>query len=88
MALTLGDITKVAVAEAAASGSLPGTSGKFLLTCNTDCYVRFDGDTATVAAYDLFMPKGLAVIVCPKTSAALSVIRASADGILSIQEVE
>ena len=88
MALTLGAFTKVAVAATAASGTLPGTSGKFLLTCNTDCYVRFDGDTATAAAYDIFMPKGLAIIVRPKTGLALSVIRASADGVLSIQEIE
>ena len=86
MALTLGAITKVAVAATAAAGALPGTSGKYLFTCNTDCYLRFDGDTATVSAYDIFMPKGLAVIIQPKTSLDSSVIRASADGVLSIRE--
>ena len=88
MALTIGDITKIAVAASAASGNLPGTSGKFLFTCNTDCYVRFDGDTATASAYDVFMPKGAALVLQPKSSAAISVIRATVDGVLSIQEIE
>ena len=88
MSLTIGAITKIAVATAAASGAVPGTSGQLLLTCNTDCYVRFDGDTATASVFDLFMPSGSAFIVCPRSSADISVIRASADGVLAIQEIE
>lgn len=88
MAIQIGAITKIAVAVGAAAGAVPGTSGKVLFTCNTDCYVRFDGDTATAAAYDLFMPAGSAFIVRPKTGGAVSVIRDSADGVLSMQEIE
>lgn len=88
MALTLGAFLKVAVAASAAGGALPGTSGKFLFTTNTDCYVRFDGDTATASAYDVFLPKGAAVIIQPKTGLNVSVIREAVDGVLSIQEIE
>ena len=88
MAIQIGAITKIAVATAAASGALPGTSGKLLLTCNTDCYVRFDGDTATSAAYDIFMPAGSAFVIRPRSGAAVSVIRDSADGVLSLHEID
>ena len=88
MAITIGRFTKILVASSAASGSLPGTSGKFLFTTNTDCYVRFDGDTATSSAYDIFMPKGAALVLRPRSSAAVSVIRATGDGVLSIHEIE
>ena len=88
MALTFGDIKKIAVAASAASGDLPGTSGKFLFSTNTDCYVRFDGDTASVSAYDVFLPKGAVIVISPKSSAAVSVIRNTADGVLSISELE
>ena len=88
MAIVIGAITKIAVAASAASGNVPGTSGKFLLTTNTDCYVRFDGDVATSSAYDVFLPKGAAIVLRPKTGAAISVIRVAVDGILSIHEIE
>lgn len=88
MALTIGAITKIAVAASAASGALPGTASKFLFTCNTDCYVRFDGDTASVTVYDVFLPKGAALVLNPKSSSDVSVIRNAVDGVLSIQEIE
>lgn len=88
MAIVIGAITKIAVASSAASGGTPGSSGKFLFTTNTDCYVRFDGATASSSAYDVFLPKGAAIVLRPKTGAAISVIRVAVDGVLSIHEIE
>lgn len=89
MALLLGSKTKVSVTSTTATGAIPGTSGKLLLTCNTDMYLRFDaaGD-ASSSNFDLFMPKGLAIIVRPRTSHALEAISAGTDGVLVIQEIE
>ena len=87
MALTIGAITKITVTGTAASGALPGSSGKYLITGNTDMYVRFDGDVATVSAYDLFVPKGGAFIVQPVTKGNFSFIREAVSGVASISEI-
>ena len=87
MSLSLGANTLVLVVTAAVTGALPGPAGKYLLTTNTDCFVRFDGDVASKTVFDLFMPAGAAIVVSPGSGLNLSVIRDIADGTLVIQEV-
>jgi len=90
MHLKFGSKTVIAVAAAAAAVSPPGTSGKYLLTTNTDVYIRFDAGTATSANFDLFLPSGGMVLMegIPYVTNGINAIRASADGVLAIQEVE
>ncbi len=87
MPLNIGAITKITVTGTAAAGALPGNSGVYLITTNTDCYVRFDGDTATASAYDIFMPKGSAFVVQPVTKGDFSFIREAVSGVASISEI-
>jgi len=88
--LKLGSKTKISVSGTAAAGTPPGTSGRYLLSSNTDMYIRFDAGTATAANYDLFLPAGGMVLIegFEGTTNAINAIRDSADGILSISEVE
>ncbi len=79
---------KIAVATSAASVVPTKTgSGRYLLTTNTDVYIKFGGTTASVTVFDLFLPAGAAIIVQPP-SGLISAIRDSADGVLGITEVE
>ena len=87
MFLKLGDKTKVSVTGTAAAGTAPGTSGRFLLTGNTDMFIRFDSGTATSSNYDLFLPAG-GMVLLEKGPANFNAIRDTADGILTIHEVE
>jgi hypothetical protein len=90
MHLKLGSKTVIAVISTAAAISPPGTAGKYLLTTNTDVYIRFDAGTATAANFDLFLPAGGMILVegIPYVANGINAIRATADGVLAIQEVE
>ncbi len=61
----------------------------YILTTNTDCYIRFSGSAVTTADdnFDLFMPAG-STAVLKATNATIRAIRNSADGILGISRVE
>jgi hypothetical protein len=61
----------------------------YVLTTNTDCYIRFSGSAvaATDGNFDLFMPAGSSAILMA-TNTTLRAIRDSADGILGVSEVE
>ena len=93
--LSLGataNTAKVSVATASSSTSLPlGGNRRYLLTTNTDCYVRYGtgAQTATTSAggYTLFMPAGLAVVLMVAGD-TIAAIRNSADGILSVSIVD
>lgn len=89
MAISLQPVAvKILVAVAAASGTPSRTAtGRYLLSCNTDCFVRFAGSVATATAFDLFLPAGSALIVYVP-SGDVSVIRDTTDGILAITELE
>jgi hypothetical protein len=90
MHIKLGSKTVIAVAVAAAAASPPGTSGKYLLTTNTDVYIRFDAGTASSANFDLFLPAGGMILVegIPYVTNGINAIRATANGVLAIQEVD
>ncbi len=86
MFLTFGAKTKGAVATGAATVALPGNSGRYLITSNTDCFLRFGGLVASSTNFDLFLPAGGMVLVHPPSSQDASVIRDTADGTLVIHE--
>jgi hypothetical protein len=86
--LIQGGGLKIAVAATEATTAVKvGTV--YVLTCNTDCYIRFSGSavTASAGAYDLFMPSGTSAILMA-TNGTLRAIRDSADGTLGVAEVE
>jgi hypothetical protein len=86
--LVQGGSNVIAVATAEATQTVKvGTV--YVLTCNTDCYVRFSGTAvaATDGAHDLFMPSGSSAVVMA-THTTLRAIRDSADGTLGVAEVE
>jgi hypothetical protein len=87
MFIKLGAKTKIAVSSTAAAGAAPGTGGRYLLSTNTDCYVRLDAGTATSANFDLFLPAGGMVLI-EKGPSSFNAIRDSADGVLVIHEVD
>ncbi len=81
-----GKVIAVAVGEATVTVV---KHQNYILTCNTDCYVRFSASAvaASDGNFDLFMPSGsIAILVA--THATVRVIRDSADGILGISKVE
>ncbi len=89
MAISIQPVAvKILVAVAAASGTPSRTAtGRYLLSCNTDCFIRFAGLVASVTAFDLFLPAGGALIVYIP-SGNVSVIRDTVDGTLAITELE
>jgi hypothetical protein len=87
MFIKLGEKTKIAVAGTAAAGAAPGTGGKYLLSTNTDCYIRLDAGTASASNFDLFLPAGGMVLI-DKGPSSFNAIRDSADGVLVIHEID
>ena len=81
-----GKVIAVATAEATQAVKV-GTV--YVLTCNTDCYIRFSGSAVTAADdnHDLFMPAGSSAILMA-TNTTVRAIRDSADGTLGAAEVE
>ena len=61
----------------------------YIITVNTDTFVRFSGSAVTSADdnFDLFMPLGSSAIL-RATNTTFRAIRSTADGILGISEVE
>lgn len=61
----------------------------YILTCNTDCFIRFSGSAvaATDGNFDLFMPAGSSAIL-KATNATIRAIRDSVDGTLGVAKVE
>ena len=78
----------VATAEATTTCKIGET---YIITVNTDTYIRFSGSAVTKSAggYDLFMPSGSTAIL-RATNGTLRAIRDSADGVLGagLMEVE
>ncbi len=74
----------IAVATAEATDTVT-ISENYVLSCNTDCYVRFSASAvvATDGNFDLFMPSG-SIAVLNATFTTIRVIRATADGVLGI----
>lgn len=81
-----GKSITVAVAESTDTVVL---SQNYILTTNTDCYVRFSASAvaATDGNFDLFMPAGSSAVLTA-THATIRAIRATADGILGISKLE
>ena len=78
---------KIAVATSAASATPTTNGASLLLTTNTDTYIKFGGTTASATVFDLFLPAGAAIVISQPVGGLISAIRATADGILGIQEV-
>ncbi|MEE8114382.1 MAG: hypothetical protein V3T23_08495 [Nitrososphaerales archaeon] len=81
-----GNVIAIAVGEA----SQAVTKTKvYILTTNTDCFVRFHASTAVAATdgnFDIFLPAGGSAILTA-TDTLLRVIRDTADGTLGFSEV-
>ena len=81
-----GLVIAVATAEATDTVIL---NQLYILTCNTDCFVRFSGSAvaATDTNFDLFMPAGTSAVL-RATNATIRAIRDTADGTLGISRLE
>lgn len=82
-----GRVIAVATAEATDSGIT--ISQRYILTTNTDCFVRFSGSAVTTAdgGFDIFMPAGSSAVLVA-TNGTIRAIRDTADGKLGISELE
>ena len=78
----------IAVATAEATDTVE-ISQIYILTTNTDCFVRFSASAVTAADgnFDLFMPAGASAIL-RSTNATIRAIRDTADGKLGISKLE
>jgi hypothetical protein len=89
--LNLGNNIVVAVTGVSADETLPGNGHRYLLSCNTDCYVAWGtgAQTATTAAngFELFMPSGLTIVVDVGTADTIAAIQDSANGTLVAHEL-
>lgn len=81
-----GKIIAVSSAEATATVKM---AKLYLITTNTDCYVRFSASAVagTAGNFDIFLPAGGAMVL-RATHTTIRAIRASVDGTLGISEVE
>jgi len=81
-----GNVIAVVTAEATQAVKIATV---YVLTTNTDCFIRFSGSAVTAAdgGHDLFMPAGSSAILMA-TNTTLRAIRDTADGTLGIAEVE
>jgi len=81
-----GLVIAVAVAEATDTVLIHQL---YVLTCNTDCFVRFSATAVSAAdgGFDLFMPSGTSAVL-RATNATIRAIRDTADGTLGISRLE
>lgn len=84
--LNLGDKVVVTVTGVSASGTLLGNEHRYLLSCNTDMYVKWGtgAQTATTSAagFNLFMPAGLTIVVDVGNADTIAAIQDTANGTL------
>lgn len=61
----------------------------YIVTTNTDCYVRFSGSAVTSSDgnFDIFLPAGAAAVL-RATNSTIRAIRDSADGTLGVSRLE
>ena len=81
-----GRVIAVAVAEATDTVIV---SQRYLITTNTDCFIRFSGSAVTSADdnFDIFLPAGGSAALVA-TNATIRAIRNTADGTLGISRLE
>ena len=86
--LVAGGSKVITVATAEATDTVV-ISEDYVLSTNTDCFVRFSGSAVagTDNNFDLFMPAG-SIAVLRATNTTIRVIRATADGLLGISRLE
>ena len=88
MALPIQSVGQKITVAASASSVTPTTNGaSFLLTTNTDVYIKFGGTVASATVFDLFLPAGGAIVLNRPSGGDISATRATSDGVLGIHEV-
>ena len=86
MAYTKSNTTNVSFTTTSTSHVLSTKAKEVILSATADCYISFDS-TVTTATNGFFVPKDKQYIIHILFPAQISVIRKSADGVLSVLEL-
>jgi hypothetical protein len=89
MALAIASVGQKFTAGLTATSITPtrNNSGRYLVTSDCDVYLKFGGVTATVSVFDIYLPKGSALVIIPPVGGNWSCIVAATVGVLAVQEL-